>query len=157
MQHLKRLPLAAMLLATALAACSGGGGGGSSAPIPTPTPTASLGPSATIDTSGSTNTAASSVVVQTDGSASVSQANNNHSGSISAALASQFFNDLKANVPVSGYPISGTCSKPASFSTTTTITYLGSKSGDVSCPPNNSTTTTIYNDVQQIKGALNVR
>jgi len=157
MENFRRLPRAALLLVTALAGCGGGGGGGGTpGPTPAATSTATLGPSATISDSGSTNRKAFTIIVQTDGSASVSQNNANRTGTISVSLANQFFSDLRANVPVSKYPISPTCSKSASFGSTTTIAYQGSTSGDVSCPPTNSSTSIVYNDVQQIESALTI-
>lgn len=154
MHYFKRLPHAALFLALTLAGCSGGGGGGAN---PAPAPTPSLGPSATIDTTASTNRPASSIVFQTDGTATITQSNNNHSGTVSASITNQFFADLKANLPVSSYPTStSNCAKSTSFGTTITITYAGSTTGDVSCPGTNTNTMTIYNDVQQIKSALNV-
>ncbi len=160
----------ALILTLATAACGGGGGGGGGAPtavptaVPTPTPAPSpsptpkptLGPSATISDSGSTNRAAFTIVMQTDGTAQVTQKNATRSGTVSASTTNTFFSDLNANLPVSKLPISSMCTKSSSFGSTTTITYQAATTGDVSCPPTGSSTATVFNDVQQIESALNL-
>jgi hypothetical protein len=47
------------------------------------------------------------------------------------------------------------CTKSASYGTSTTITYLSSTSGDVSCPPTStSPAQTLYTDTQNIENQL---
>ncbi len=146
----------ALLLMLVTAACSGGGGGTVPVSVPTPTPKPTLGPSATISDSGSTNRAAFTVVVQTDGTAQVTQNNATRSGTISASTVNTFFSDLMANSPVSKLPINSACAKSASFGSMTTVVYQGSTSGDVSCAPSGSSTATVYSDVQQVEMALSL-
>jgi len=72
---------------------------------------------------------------------------------VSSTDASTFFTDLNANTPVSGVQTQPSCNKSSSFGTTTTLVYMASTSGDVSCPPSaQSPAQTLYTDANKIEG-----
>ncbi len=150
------------LLFTALAACSGGGGGGGGTPAPTPTPTPSPTPTPTpspitISNSGATNVAAYTIVVNYSDSVVVTRSGNTSNATVSAASVTQLFNDVILYAPMNKVLTADGCTKSASYGTATTITYLGSMSGDVSCPPTTtSPAQTLYTDTQNIENQLNL-
>jgi hypothetical protein len=154
-----------MLLAASLVACSGGGGSPSpgtrvtlQTPTPSPNPTQSPTPApsgsgVTIAVSESSNTQAYTIVLQTNASATYTLGGANpQSTTVPTADAAQFFSDLNANVPLSNVQTGAACVKSASFGTTTILTYEGSSSGDVSCPPSTtSPAQTLWNDARTIE------
>jgi len=160
------------LSALFLAACSGGGGGGggTTTPTPTATPTASPSPApcptndntssaVLICQSSATNVKGFSVLLQTSGSATITftgEDGSTSSGTASASSTSQLFSDLNANTPVVNIQTYGPCTKSASFGTSTTVTYQGYTTGDISCPAPSSPApvTTIYTDVQNVESSL---
>jgi hypothetical protein len=153
-----------------LAACSGGGGGGGTSPSPTatPTPTASptpapcptsttTGSGVLICKSASTNTQGYYILLQTTGAASITESGNTTSGTASSSATSQLFGDLNANTPVVDIKTYAPCTKSASFGTTTTVTYEGYTTGDISCPSGNASPAPvdmIYSDVENVESSL---
>ncbi len=156
-----------------LAACSGGGGGTpgpSATTAPTATPTASPSPSPApcptstntgsgvlICQSSATNVKGYYVLLQTSGAAMVSlDGSPTTSATASASYTAQLFSDLNANTPVVDVTTYGPCTKSASFGTSTTVTYEGYTTGDISCPAPSSPApvTTIYTDVQNVESSL---
>jgi hypothetical protein len=116
--------------------------------------------SAKIVDSGSTNTSGYTIVVQSNGSASVTvQQNATESSSpkpftLSQATATRFFADLAA--AKKGNATAVPCMKSASFGTTLRITWQGWTSPDLSCPPKDSLGAALINDVQAIREASGI-
>jgi hypothetical protein len=108
-----------------------------------------------ISVSASTNTSAYAILLQGSDSATYTQSGGQaQPATVTAADATQFFNDLNANTPVSSVQTVPNCVKSASFGTTTTLTYEGSTSGDISCPPEPppvSPAQTLWTDAQTIE------
>jgi hypothetical protein len=167
---LHRLVVAAFALSALLAGCSGGGVGAPSTDAPTAKPTAA--PTATpvptspptagpveIAVSASTNSSAYTILLQLDDSAAYTQSGGQpEMTTVPAADATQFFNDLNANAPISNVQTENGCVKPVSFGTTTILTYEGSPSGDISCPPEPppvSPAQTLWTDAQAIEHDVN--
>jgi len=149
-----------MLFAASLVACSGGSSSNPvthvTAPTPSPTPSPTPAPSGsgvTIAVSASTNTQAYTIVLQTNASAAYTLSGGSpQTSTVPSADAAQFFTDLNANVPLSNVQTNGGCAKSASFGTTTILTYEGSSTGDVSCPPSTtSPAQTLWNDARTIE------
>lgn len=93
---------------------------------------------ATIMQSGCTNTCAYDVAISDDGSATATTIATTHSlvteqkfpaGTIDTATLRDLLTEIR---DVSRIP-TGICPKPASFATTTRITYAGKTSGDLQC------------------------
>jgi hypothetical protein len=144
------------LSAIFLASCSGGGSSGPTSPAPTPSPSPTLA-SATITKSASTNTQGYTITLLSSGAATITVGSNPAtSGTASSSVTSQFFGDLNANTPVADITTYGPCTKSASFGSTTTVTYAGYTTGDISCPAPSSPApvTTIYTDVQNVETSL---
>jgi hypothetical protein len=152
-----------------LTACGGGGTPGTTAtatpssaptvaptPSPTPVPTPASTAPATISVSASTNTHAYTIVLQTTGSAVVTQNNVTTSNkTVPLSVTDQFFNDLAANSPIDDVQTDNGCTKSASYGTTTMITYMGYTTGDVSCPPTStSPAQTLYTDAENVESYL---
>ena len=135
--HFQRAAAAASSLSALLAACSGGNAPSPFAPRSKPTPTSAATPGPVlVSVSASTNTSAYTILLQQSDSATYTQSGGQaEPATVPAADATQFFNDLNANTPVSGVQTLTACVKSASFGTTTTLVYEGSTSGDISCPP----------------------
>jgi len=158
-----RYAVAVFLFSMLLAGCSGGGsspGPAAATPTPTPKPTATPTPvptsPVTINVSSSTNTHAYQIVLQQTGSAVLTQ--NGYTSpatTVSATDSAKFFSDLNANYPIVDVETEPNCVKPASFATTTILTYNGYKSGDISCPPSTtSPAQTLYTDEETIQTDL---
>lgn len=114
---------------------------------------------ASIVDSGSTNTAGYTVNVWSDGTADVTYQNRTgaaaeKSFTISSSLASRFFADLKA-ARKSTAPAAH-CMKSASFGTSTHVHWHGWISPDLDCPPDDTLTTALVNDVGSIRSAGNI-
>src|SRR5712692_8374759 len=98
-----------------------------------------------ITNSGSTNTPKSTLTINTDGSGSLTYRKDTTAGNSSRFVdktfpagtfnIAQLKNLLTQIGDVSAIPDHG-CIKSISFGSTTTITYLGKKSGDISCLSN---------------------
>ena len=158
-----------VLTALSLAACSGGGGGPVSTPAtatptasPTATPTAMPSP-VTITNSGSTNTKPYTIVLNANGTGTLTVSASNAGAPATAATpivttttapaadTNAIFADLETYAPVNGSNVqTTTCTKSASFGTSTTIGWEGATSGDVSCPVNIGAMT-LYKDAQTIE------
>jgi hypothetical protein len=109
-------------------------------PIPGPRPTAPPGAriptaagEALIANSGSTNTAGYTLRVYADGTTALLQADIPQHKRVARTLVDRFFADLRAAGPLDALPRTF-CMKSASFGTTTTISYRGKISSDMSCP-----------------------
>jgi hypothetical protein len=116
--------------------------------------------SAKIVDSGSTNTSGYTIVVQSDGSATVTvqqsatQSTAPKSFTLPQATATRFFTDLAA--AKTGNAVTVPCMKSASFGTTLRITWQGWTSPDLSCPPKDSLGTALISDVQAIREAAGI-
>ena len=113
----------------ALPATPGGGPGAVAPPLSaTPAPGDAL-----IVNSGSTNTAPYTIDVHPDGTADVAIAGQMQHAHVGAPQAHWLFAKLKSAAPLASLPRAG-CMKSASFGTSTTIVYDGSRTPDLSCP-----------------------
>jgi hypothetical protein len=142
------------------AACSGGGGSGTqpaaptSTRTPTPAPTATPAPTGpvTAAVSSSTNVHGYAILLQQNAKARLTQDGYVQTTTIPTADAAQFFKDLDAYSPIKDIATVNNCLKSASYGTTMTLTYAGSTSGDVSCPPSStSPAEVLYGDEQQVE------
>jgi len=151
-----------MLFGASLVACSGG----STTPVthvtsPTPSPSpmqsptpAPSGGGVTIAVSASTNTQAYTIVLETNAGATYTVSGGSpQTSTVPSADAAQFFSDLNANAPMSNVQTVANCAKSASFGTKTILTYEGSSTGDVSCPPMTATSPalTLWTDARKIE------
>lgn len=87
---------------------------------------------AVILNTGSTNTVGYRIVVQQSGSAESINGPRRAMGSVPVSLATQFFKDLQAAMPLSAHG-SSDCMKSASFGSSMFVWWHGSRSGDLSC------------------------
>lgn len=111
---------------------------------------------ASIVDSGSTNTAGYTIDVWTDGSAAVAYQNRTgadakKSFTISSALTTRFFSDLKA--ARDGSAPAAHCMKSASFGTSTHVRWHDWVSPDLDCPAGDKLTAALVNDVNAIRSA----
>ncbi|MEO6912598.1 MAG: hypothetical protein ABI182_01080 [Candidatus Baltobacteraceae bacterium] len=117
---------------------------------------------AIVTNSGSTNTAGYQIKVWSDGSAqaatrvrrfaAAAETPQPHSSSISTDLTQKFFADVKAarDQHVQGH--SG-CMKSASFGSTTSVSWHGWISPDLSCPSDSAVMSALAEDVAAISSA----
>jgi len=87
---------------------------------------------ALIENSGSTNFEGFAIAVETSGSALIREPNGVRRGSISAATAKSLFSLLAANRRLGRIAVDH-CMKPVSFGSTTTVTWRGQRTPDLSC------------------------
>jgi hypothetical protein len=93
-----------------------------------------------------------SIVLQQNATAFFSQNGYTATTTVPTADANTFFSDLNANVPMSKVVTDNGCTKSSSYGTVTTLTYEGTMSGDVSCPPSpSSPAETLYHDATKIE------
>lgn len=128
-------------------------------PIGGPRPTAPAGvriptsvSEALIANSGSTNTAGYTLRVYADGTTALLQADIPQHKRVSRALVDRFFADLRAAGPLDTLPRTF-CMKSASFGSTTTISYRGKTSPDVSCPGRSAAARTLASDASALADA----
>ena len=94
-------------------------------------------------------------MVELDGNATIAQDGTTRAATVTTAETTQFFNDVIANSPLLNVATNDECTKSASYGSITTLTYLGSTSHDISCPPSpTSAAQTLYNDVVNIEGQV---
>ncbi len=145
------------LAASLLGACSGGGSSSparTATPSPSPTGSPTPGP-VTISDGGSTNRKAFSIVINFDDTTTVTQDGATRNATPTASSVSQLYNDILANVPLSNVATLNGCTKSASYGSTTSLTYAGSSTQDISCPPSTtSPAQTLFNDVEAIESEV---
>ncbi len=110
---------------------------------------------AVIINSGSTNTIGYRIYVAPTGQVTYVDGKGSGSGTISAALTTHFFNDIKAAQPLSQLSDSQPCMKSVSFGTSTYLALGGQRSPDLSCSDNQKGKV-LLNDVQEIAQKLHV-
>ncbi|HYZ15883.1 MAG TPA: hypothetical protein VE591_05760 [Candidatus Acidoferrum sp.] len=131
-------------------------------PVPGPRPTAPPGVriprsagEALIANSGSTNTAGYTLRVYADGTTELLQADIPQHKRLARTLVDRFFADLRAAGPLNALPHTF-CMKSASFGTTTTISYRGKTSPDVSCPGRSVAARTLASDASALAAAAGI-
>jgi hypothetical protein len=87
---------------------------------------------AIIENSGSTNFAGFKIAVESNGSALVSEPSGVRRGTVSRATTKWFFSHLAADRPLDRLAFDR-CTKPVSFASTTTVTWMGQHSPDLLC------------------------
>jgi hypothetical protein len=105
--------------------------------------------------SGSTNTCPYRLNVEETGHVAFMICGRSYNQEIPLSLAAQFFSDLKVAEPLDSLPFVR-CEKSKSFGSTTTITYAGKQSPDLSCPNLNVYVFHLDDDIETIKLALHV-
>jgi hypothetical protein len=114
-----------------------------SAPLSTPSPVAAMPTptqagmsvpphAAVIRNSGSTNTVGYSIVLSHDGRAVISQDGRNTTAVLASPQTNWLFAKLREAGPLSALPV-GHCMRSVSFGSSTTISYEGATSPDLSC------------------------
>jgi len=101
---------------------------------------------AVIENSGSTNSEGFSLSVAEDGTALLVQGGSSIEKQLAPALAAHFFADLRAAGPLDALP-RRSCVKSVSFGSTTTVTWNGKTSPDLSCPTENPIIRALATDV----------
>jgi hypothetical protein len=120
-------------------------------PTVTPVPT---GPVSAI-VSSSTNVHSYTILLQQNASATLTQNGYTGTATIPATDSARYFEDLNAYSPLADVATLPTCAKSASYGTRTMLTYAGSTSGDVSCPPSTTAPAGIlYDDEQAVEADL---
>jgi hypothetical protein len=103
---------------------------------------------------GSTNSTGYRIVIQSNGFAEYVSGQTRATAHVSLDVASKFFADMQAAMPLSHVRIEP-CMKSASFGSMTFLWWRGQRSPDISCP-GDATSKKLYEDAAAVAAALHL-